>query len=102
MINWNEVEEDIIPLIWGERQTRNLLHYFQNLIEKEFKLVASGEVKLRGRKIFSQNLNGDCNELEEVYLKGEKDIGLNEILTEEEAMELEHKNISIYISENKD
>jgi len=103
MIDWNKVEEDILTKLHNSLQEidpdsaelrmgygtllevgKNIKRYFKSLISKEFKLVAKGKVAYRN--------DADCGDY---FLIDGYGITFK-------FKKYKGKNISIYISENKE
>ena len=86
MIDWDKVEDEITSLIHPHK----IAKYFKSLISKEFKLVAKG--KYDG--IYPVNMKDEI--VVTICIKEPVKRLMKELI------EFDNKNISIYISENKE
>ena len=102
MIDYNRLEETLKKYIYSikyeegtvEEYAKKLTNYFESLIEKEFRLVASGEViKINNTFYLANRIN---NKIEEVCIIDE----LLEFCEDNKIIFRLGKNISIYIKED--
>jgi hypothetical protein len=99
MIDWIEVEKDLRDLAHNTRyelgttgyHAERILNYIKDLISKEFKLVASGEIEVR-----------NYDNLEEVFDRFFRENSIEDYGKIFERVEKYNgKNISIYMGEDE-